>query len=371
MPHDPYRAMYVHIPFCVKRCAYCDFMSRALPVDSPEIDEYIENLILQIRRKSREEELGNIESIYIGGGTPTYIGLRRLSSLLYGISLSVITTRDDMEWTVEANPESLSDRMVKDMWAMGVNRLSIGVQSFDDELLNILGRAHDAAAAEKAIETAHERFTNVSVDLMCGIPGQTDDSLCASVKRAIELGVTHVSIYPLTIEDHTPFHNMVLAGTLAEPDEDTQARHMEIAAEELHAAGFARYEVASYARPGFESKHNSAYWTGVPYIGFGSSAATMTQNSERRMRIQDGHVTDDLNRAQMEAEDLMLGMRMSRGVTLERIEQARAYLPALDETLEKLIDDGLVRITENAVQPTNRGWLCGNELYEALFNLAP
>ncbi len=371
MPHDPYKALYVHIPYCVKRCNYCDFTTRALPVDSPEIDEYIENLILAIRRASRQDELGAIETIYIGGGTPTYIGMKRLSSLLYGISMSVITTREGMEWTVEANPESLTERMVKDMWAMGVNRLSLGVQSFDDEILSLLGRAHDSHTALQAIKAAHERFENVSVDLMCGIPGQTDESFVASVRTAIEAGVTHVSVYPLAIENHTVFHNLVIAGDIEDPDEDTQARHMELAAKELESAGFARYEVASYAKPGFECKHNMAYWTGVPYIGFGTSAATMTQNDERRMRVQDNQVTDDLTRPQMEAEDLMLGMRMTKGVSLSRIEQAKPYLPKLESTLALLEEEGLVRTTDAAVVPTERGWLCGNELYGALLELAP
>ncbi len=371
MPHDPYRALYIHLPFCVKRCNYCDFATRAVPADSPEIDEYIENLVLQIRRKSKAEELGSIQTIYIGGGTPSYVGLKRLSSLLYGISMSVITTHDDMEWTMEANPESLTERMVKDIWAMGVNRLSIGVQSFDDDVLRLLGRAHTAQDAKNAIAYAHERFENVSVDLMCGIPGQSDESLVESVRTAIEQNVTHVSIYPLSIEDHTVFHNMVVGGMLEEPDEDTQALQMELAAHELSKAGFSRYEVASYAKPGFECRHNITYWTGVPYIGFGTSAATMTQNAERRMRVQDEHVTDDLDRRQMEAEDLMLGMRMSRGVSAQRIEQARAYLPGLDETLATLEADGLIRITADGAAPTERGWLCGNELYSALLELAP
>lgn len=371
MPHDPYQALYVHIPFCKSRCAYCDFTTRAIEAASPEIDSYIEDVILQIRRKSKEGELGQIKTIYLGGGTPSYIGLSRLSSLLYGISLSVITTHEDMEWSMEANPESLSERMVKDIWAMGVNRLSIGVQSFDDAVLEKLGRAHDAATARNAVHLAHERFENVSVDLMCGIPGQSAESFRESVRTAIELGVTHVSIYPLTIEPHTPFHNQVIAGVIDEPDDDVEAAQMQIAAEELQRAGFARYEVASYAKPGFACKHNIAYWTGVPYIGIGTSAATMTQNAERRMRMKDGVVTDDLTRAQMEAEDIMLGMRMTCGVSGKRIEQARAFLPGIDEAFSRLREEGLVLPDETGgFAPTERGWLCGNELYGEIFDLA-
>ena len=145
---------------------------------------------------------------------------------------------------------------------------------------------------------------------------------------------------------------------------------MQIAEEVLTEAGFSRYEVASYAKPGFQCKHNIAYWTGVPYLGLGESAATMTQNDTRRMRMKDGEVTDDLTRPQMEAEDLMLGMRMACGVSQERLDSARAWLPGLDDTLKELQRMGLARFQEDRFVPTERGWLMGNELYERLFELA-
>lgn len=370
MPHDPYKALYIHIPFCKSRCSYCDFTTKAVSVDSPEIDAYIEDLILQIRRQAKAGELSSIKTIYIGGGTPSYIGLSRLSSLLYGISLSIITTHEDMEWSMEANPDSINERLIKDIWAMGVNRLSIGVQSFDNKVLGILGRAHNAQTAREAVRTAYERFENVSIDLMCGIPGQSDESFRASVREAIDLGVTHVSVYPLAIEQATPFDALISAGKMEEPDDDIEARHMRIAAAELTAAGYNRYEVASYAKPGFECKHNITYWTGVPYIGFGSSATTMTQNEERRMRMQDGAITDDLMRAQYEAEDLMLGMRMTCGVSFERVNAAKQWLNGVDDAFESLIRQGLVTKTTNGYAPTEKGWLCGNDLYGTLFDLA-
>lgn len=368
--HDPYRALYVHLPFCVKRCAYCDFTTAAVKQDSPLIDEYIEDLCLQIRRKAREGELGSIETVYLGGGTPSHVGLSRLSMLLYTLSLSM-RLESDVECTMEANPESLTPAMVRDIWALGVNRLSIGVQSFDDNVLAMLGRAHNAEGAKRAVAAAHERFDNVSVDLMCGIPGQTTASLERSVRTAIEQGITHMSIYPLTIEPHTPFDAMVLSGQMEEPDDDVEAEHMQVAARLLQAAGYQRYEVASYAKPGYACKHNIAYWTGVPYLGIGKSAASMTQNDQRRMRVQDGQVTDDLNRAEMLAEDLMLGMRMSRGVSDELVTQAESQLPDVQRVLEELAQQGLATHEGNRWRPTERGWLCGNDLYGALFDLAP
>lgn len=370
MPHDPYKALYLHLPFCVKRCGYCDFATAAVGADSAEIDAYVEDLSLQIRRKAKEGELGALETVYIGGGTPSHVGLSRLSMLLYTLSLSMHLT-PEVECTMEANPESLTERMVRDVWALGVNRLSIGVQSFDDDVLHTLGRAHDAEAARKAITVAQTRFENVSIDLMCGIPGQSDESFEASVREAIALGVTHVSVYPLTIEPHTAFDAAVLAGAMEEPDDDVEATHMQIAARVLTEAGFERYEVASYARPGFQCRHNIAYWTGVPYLGLGRSAATMTQNDERRMRLQDGQVTDDLDAKHMLAEDLMLGMRMTCGVSDDLVTRAQALLPETQMALASLQEDGLVEHREGRWRPTERGWLCGNELYGCLFDLAP
>lgn len=369
MPHDPYKALYLHLPFCVKRCAYCDFATAAVPAGAPEIEAYVEDLSLQIRRKAKEGELGAVETVYLGGGTPSHVGLAGLSMLLYTLSLSMHLT-DEVECTMEANPESLTERMVRDIWALGVNRLSIGVQSFDDDVLRTLGRAHSSDDARRAIEAARTRFENVSVDLMCGIPGQSAEGFEASVREAVRLGATHVSVYPLTIEPHTPFDAAVLAGELEEPDDDVEAAHMQIAARVLNSEGFERYEVASYARPGFACRHNIAYWTGVPYLGLGRSAATMTQNAQRRMRVKDGQVTDDLDPRQMAAENLMLGMRMTAGVSDEHAARAAELLPEATTVLADLERQGLVEHEGGRWRPTERGWLCGNELYGALFDLA-
>ena len=371
MPYEPYRALYLHIPFCVKRCGYCDFATSAVARDDARIDEYVEQLVIDIRRHAKAGDLAEIQTIYLGGGTPSHMGPSRLSSLLYALSVSADLTRDDLEFTMEANPESLDERMVRDIWALGVNRLSIGVQSFDDAVLKILGRAHDADKAREAINTEHERFDNVSIDLMCGISGQSAKSFEESLREAVQLGVKHISVYPLAIEPHTRFDQLVLAGEMEEPDEDVQAEHMELAERVLSEYGFSRYEVASYAKDGFESKHNTAYWTGVPYLGIGRSATTMTQNEERRMRVTDGEVVDDLNRPQMEAEDLMLGMRLARGISDERLTQACVYIPEACEALEELAREGFVEHDEGRWKPTRMGWLCGNDMYARLLDLAP
>lgn len=369
MPHDPYKALYIHIPFCASRCLYCDFTTQAIDAGSKKMDAYVEDLCLKIRKLAKEGELANLSTIYLGGGTPSYLGLGRLTQLLYTLSLSVDVDALE-EFCYEANPESLTEAMVKDTFALGVNRISIGVQSFDDAILKTLNRAHDAEFARNAIRMAQTRFSNVSIDLMCGIPGQSDETFRASLQEAIDLGVQHISIYPLTVEDGTPLAKAIKKGQFPNIDEDAEARHMELAAEVLTAVGFHRYEVANYALPGYESRHNSIYWEGKPYLGLGTSAVTMTQNAERRMRVQDGHVQDDLSAPEMLAEDLMLAMRMSRGLPKNRVAEAVSVLSRVQECFAELVELGLVEETDDRYIPTVSGWLCGNELYGRIFDLA-
>lgn len=366
MPHDPYKALYIHIPFCISRCFYCDFCTQVQDADSPLVGEYAENLISEIRSLSKRGELAEIETVYIGGGTPTHIS-PKLISLIYTLGLSM-NVDSLSEFTVEANPESLNERLVCDMWSLGVSRLSLGVQTFDDEILKRIGRAHDSKRAHEAIVQAKSRFDNISVDLMCGLPGQTVESFKSDVCRCIDYGIPHISIYPLTIEPHTPFANMVRAGEMDDVDEDMQADMMQAAERMLLDAGFHRYEVASYARDGFESKHNCSYWTGKPYLGIGLSATTMTQDGSRRMRVQDGQVVDDLDYGQMLLEDVMLGMRMSRGVSDELANRACKAVPNLSSVLSDLARLGLIVHDSGRYRPTERGWICGNELYGAILD---
>jgi oxygen-independent coproporphyrinogen-3 oxidase len=370
MPHDPYKALYIHVPFCVSRCTYCDFHTCAIEKTSPVIEDYCERLIREIRKLSKEGELSQILSVYVGGGTPTHAGSRFLSQLFYALGVSMHLT-NDVEVTLECNPESLTLELVRDVYALGVNRLSIGVQSFNDELLKVLGRAHDSQTAKRAVEIASDRFQNISIDLMCGLPHQSLEDFKQDLLTALSLPISHISIYPLSIEQGTMLYGQIMSEQLQEPDEDIAADMMEIAADILSDAGFKRYEVASYAKSGYECRHNISYWSGVPYIGVGDSAATMTQNAKRRMRITDGIVTDDLNVEQMAAEDAMLAMRMAKGLDDVRVEQLSLTLPHLPHVLKDLEDLSLVIHAEGAWRPSKIGWLCGNELYGRLFDLAP
>lgn len=363
--YDPFGALYIHVPFCAQRCLYCDFKTQAVSPDDPRISSYVDSLIGAIRKASREGELGSIDTVYLGGGTPSYLGNKNLSNILYTLSLSMHLT-PEVECTLEANPESFTEAMAKDLWALGVNRLSFGVQSFNDDLLISIGRIHTSRRAVEAIQQAQIRFENISIDLMCGLPGQTREMFLNDLATAVDLGVTHVSVYPLTLEEGTPLSALVDQGILPEPDSDLQVDMMQDAARYLTQAGFHRYEVASYARPGFESRHNSAYWTGIPYLGLGPGAVTMMQDETSRVRLEGDEVIEVLNLSERYAEDLMLGMRMSRGVSQALIDAASPYTHRLDETITALCDEGYATYKDGRLVPTEKGWLFGNHVYGAL-----
>ena len=368
----PYKALYLHIPFCKSKCLYCDFDSDAIAADDSAIEAYIDELILQIRAASRAELLGALDTVYIGGGTPTHIGNKQLSRLIYALSLSMHLT-PEVECTLEVNPESLTEAMVKDLFALGVTRLSIGVQSFDDEVLKTIGRAHDAQQAKHAIELAQIRFENISVDLMCGLPGQTKESFLESLQTAVDLGVVHISIYPLSIEEDTPLHGLMEREAFTESEDDLAeyaAEMMLLAQGFLEAQGFHRYEVASYARPGFECRHNIAYWTGKPYLGIGRAAVSMKQNYNERVRMLNADIQETLTRPEMLVEDLMLGMRMSRGVAKQFAYDVNDEVAGTLEAFTELIESGYVHEIDDRFEPTEKGWLYGNVLYGRLLDLA-
>lgn len=369
MEWEPYRALYLHIPFCKQRCLYCDFKTRAIGSGSSILDEYTQRLVSDIRHASRNDELGSIETVYLGGGTPTYLGNARLSSILYALSVSMHLTTE-VECTVEANPDSLDERMVKDIYALGATRVSLGVQSFSDYLLHFLGRVHSSDQAKRAIAAAQSRFDNVSIDLMCGLPGQTAAQFRNDLEQALSLGVKHVSVYPLMVEEGTPLEQLVNAGRVF-VDEDAGADLMLVAAEVLRNAGMRRYEVASYAFPGYESRHNTAYWIAKPYLGLGDGAVSMRQNHLERQRVENGQVVESLDPFQMAAEDLMLRMRMSDGVPLDVLETSAILLPEAPSAFLRLAADGYVEQCGDAWVPTDKGWLFGNHLFGELYALAP
>lgn len=345
--------------------------------------------------------LSGLRTAYVGGGTPTMLGAANLARVLdaCGPGLS--------ELSFEANPESLSDEVLAVASEHGATRVSIGVQSFEDHELEALGRVHTSALARRRVSAAVASGLGVSVDLMCGIPFQTASSWRRSLETAVSLGVCHVSCYPLMIEEGTAMERMCEQGSLPWPSDDTEARDMEAALDVLGSAGLSRYEVASYARPGRRCAHNVAYWTGVEYLGIGVAAAsmlgrgsyellrrsvpTLPEPSERaaRLRLTVASSTDELISARVlrdlrfdveqlsereaVAEDLMLAARMTDGLSTALLGRGRDVLGAarVDACLDGLVRRGLLEPgPAGSLVPTHDGWLLGNELYGALWDLS-
>ena len=376
---DAYQALYIHVPFCAQRCAYCDFKTRASAPDNPAMDAYTQALIDALYAHAKRGELDAIKTIYVGGGTPSYLGLARLVRVFDTLFELCDLKHHPLECTLEANPESLTDQLLQELSRRGVTRVSLGVQSFDDALLVLLGRIHTARKAQDAVCLAQRYVANVSIDLMCGIPGQTANSFTQSLQRAIDLNVTHVSVYPLSIEDNTPFAARVEQGRMPDVDDDAAAEHMLIAQTLLTQHGFHRYEVASYAQRGFECQHNCAYWTARSYLGLGEGSVSMQQGpwgrkrflqeaQEARGEANERVCIDSLTLAERYAEDAMLGMRMSCGLSDVFVQQASSVIPRLHAILNELAERGLCAYINGRFVPTERGWLCGNEIFCALLD---
>lgn len=393
-------SLYVHVPFCLSKCAYCDFTSSV--ADSRWHAPFADAVLYEAGHWSFYGLLGDVPTLYVGGGTPTVLG-DDLLRLVRGLAETAVLRRD-AEITVETNPDTTAAALVSALVDEGVNRFSLGVQSFDDDVLAVLGRRHDASAAETAARTLRDSGVRFSVDLMCGIPGQSMHSWRETVQRAIATGAGHASVYPLSIEDGTPLAAKVEAGALDEPDPDMAAEMMLVAEALLGEAGLARYETANYARPGEESRHNSVYWTGGAYLGLGPSASGMLParllgevleteglhraaptgrglplppadavrarftavcDAQRYMRdpLRSIAEVEYLSAEDTQREDVMLGMRLAKGVPAEKVSQA-----GLGAVFDSLLHDGLVELARGHWRTTARGWLLGNEVFGRVWN---
>lgn len=386
----PYQALYLHIPFCRSKCAYCDFDSRAYaPCElDAALDAYCAQLAALLEQHGAAGDIDHVQTVYIGGGTPSVLG-DRLPRLVHAVRAYCTP----VELTCEANPESVMPALAEALLQAGVTRVSLGVQSLDPVELKTIGRIHTAEQALGAIALAKHTGFSTSCDLMCGLPAQTMDSWRATLARIIAAGPDHVSVYPLQLEEGTPLARRQDAGEIDVPDEDFQAACMEAAADLLGEAGYARYEVASYAKPGHRCRHNIAYWTGVPYLGLGRSASSMrsvelsgeggarldnprcTFMRERFKQLDDAGTRferEQLTSREACAEDLMLACRMTDGISCELLEAARAYIPSaeLDAACAQAVELGLAMWRDGSLCPTQAGWLEGNELFGIFWDLA-
>ncbi|MCX8008039.1 MAG: radical SAM family heme chaperone HemW, partial [Coriobacteriia bacterium] len=273
--------LYFHVPFCVSKCSYCDFFSVELAQARASASTVFEALYEQWTEWVVRLGIRPARTVYVGGGTPTALPIDLLAAFVADVAGQTCLAPDG-ELTVEANPESLDRRVADALAAAGATRVSLGVQAFPDALLAVLGRPHDATRALRAAESVVAAGLDLAVDLICGIPGQTVGMWRASLEYAIEAGARHVSVYPLSLESGTPLAAEVMLGRYRALDDDVVADMMLAARDVLESAGLQRYEVANYAVPGHECRHNRAYWTAREYLGMGPSAHGMLSASTAR-----------------------------------------------------------------------------------------
>ena len=377
--------IYAHIPYCVKKCAYCDFISSAVGKDThAEMEDYAAALRAEILREVPllRARWGDAATVYLGGGTPTALPAALLTGILETLRTAAGTP---VECTVEANPGTVDAAYLTQLRAAGANRLSLGVQSFDDRLLRVIGRIHTAAEAEQAFRAARAAgFENISLDLMYGLPTQTLDDLKKSVDEALALVPEHISVYGLTVEEGTPLAAAEAQGKLALPTEDAAEEMYDWLTAALPARGYVRYEISNFARQGCESRHNLGYWRNVPYLGVGAAAHGYVDgvrwgnepDTEKYIRaIQTGRsvrTPEDTERTRTNAmeEYAFLALRTREGI--DTADFSRAFGVDIDTVygavIEKYSAQGLLRRADGFVALTNEGMKVGNEVFAAFLH---
>lgn len=369
-------SLYVHIPFCMKKCIYCDFLSVAY--DEALAMDYINAVLkeLELRRDTGEV----LKTVYIGGGTPTTIPTPALIRLLKTIR-DVFGITPDAELTIEANPGTVTREMLSALSGSGITRLSMGVQSFNDKELKLLGRIHDFSEALKSIAAArHAGITNLSMDLIYGIPGQTLQSWTQTVSKAIEISPQHISSYELTPEKDTPLHELISTGNLEKPDEDTIIMMYSYATDRLGEAGYSHYEISNYAKPGFQCIHNLNYWNRGQYLGIGAGAHSFIADRRIRntgdIRTYMEQVTQgDLPEAEVIEiscedaikESIFLGLRKTEGLDINEFREDLNV--DILKISDRLIQEGLLTSDGTHVTLTRKGIVVSNTVITELFSL--
>ncbi|VOP19987.1 Coproporphyrinogen III oxidase, oxygen-independent coproporphyrinogen III oxidase [Streptococcus pneumoniae] len=363
---------YVHIPFCTQICYYCDF-SKVFIKNQP-VDSYLEHLLEEFRSYDIEK----LSTLYIGGGTPTALSAPQLEVLLNGLTknldLSVLE-----ELTIEANPGDLDADKIAVLKNSAVNRVSLGVQTFDDKMLKKIGRSH----LEKDIYENIDRlklagFDNISIDLIYALPGQTMEQVKENVAKAIGLDIPHMSLYSLILENHTVFMNRMRRGKLPLPKEELEAEMFEYIIAELERAGFEHYEIVTTFKPGFESRHNLMYWDNAEYYGIGAGASGYVNGVRYKNHgpirhylsaVEEGNacITEDhLSQKEQMEEEMFLGLRKKSGVSMARFEEkfGQSFAGLYGEIVRDLVQQGLMQIEGDHVRMTKRGLFLGDTVAE-------
>jgi putative oxygen-independent coproporphyrinogen III oxidase len=363
-------ALYVHWPFCVSKCPYCDFNSHVR--EAVDQEQWREALLADLAYEAAREPRRRLGSIFFGGGTPSLMPPATVAAIIEAAEAHWGFT-PSIEITLEANPSSVEAARFADLAKAGVNRVSLGLQSLDEEALRFLGRAHDVKEGLAALATAQSVFDRVSFDLICALPGQSESAWEAELRRAFSFGTTHLSLYQLTIEPGTRFAALAAKGELQQADPDRSAGLYELTQELTAAAGLPAYEISNHARPGEESRHNLAYWRYQPYVGIGPGAhgrrgGAATQRHRKPENwlaaiARNGHgIIEEtpIPPSERGVEALLMGLRLKEGVDLGRIPQLSGG--GADQLLDgpalaRLQDQGLVELEGHRLRVTPSGML--------------
>ncbi|MGX7029992.1 radical SAM family heme chaperone HemW [Vagococcus zengguangii] len=369
---------YIHIPFCEHICYYCDF--NKVMLEGQPVDEYVQSLLKEIKMTLEQFPTDNTETIYIGGGTPTSLTAEQLDVLLAGIR-ELMPFKDGNEFTVEANPGDLTLEKLNVMSSYGVNRLSMGVQSFDDKLLKKIGRKHSAQDVYDTMKVIDKAGfgNNVSIDLIYALPGQTMASFEDTLKQALALDLPHYSLYSLILENQTIFYNWARQGRLDLPPEDVEGNMFERAAEEMEKHGKKQYEISNFSAPGKQSQHNLVYWNNEHYYGLGAGASgylnqTRYKNQgpiqhylkplrEDRLPIRE---TEELTTKNVMEEQMFLGLRKLKGVSITEFNRkfGRDFYDVYGKILPQLEAQDLIQLKDDHIALTKHGLILGNEVFE-------
>ena len=363
---------YVHIPFCTQICFYCDF-SKVFIKNQP-VDDYLKHLMKEVE----SYQIGPLRTLYIGGGTPTALNAQQLAYLLEGLEERLDLSQLE-EFTIEANPGDITEDKIDVLKQSRVNRVSLGVQTFDDHLLKKIGRAHTEADIYLTIDRLKAAgFLNISIDLIYALPGQTMDQVKENVTKALALDIPHLSLYSLILENHTVFMNRMRRGKLHLPKEDEEAEMFEYIINALEEAGFEHYEISNFTKPGFESRHNLMYWDNAEYYGLGAGASGYLAGVRYRNHGPIRHYLEAVDKGnarvheevltqleQME-EELFLGLRKKSGVSIARFEErfGLSFEERYGDIVRSLQKEGLLVPDDQVVRMTKRGLFLGDTVAE-------
>jgi len=373
--------IYIHIPFCRSRCSYCDFATGIY--EGTIAERYVQALVKEILGWQEIESPAAIDTIYFGGGTPSLLSASQIEVILAAIQTRfAIKAEADMEVTVEMNPGTVTPVLLSEFHRLGINRASFGAQTFDDRELARLGRSHTAQDTRQTFNYLRDAgFDNVSFDLIAGLPGQTLEGWERNLDEASALRPEHLSFYLLEVHEGTPLAEHIRRGMQPQPDDDLAAQMYELMLDRASSAGYEHYEISNLCLPGFESRHNTKYWTGAPYYGFGCSAHSYDGSfrrwsNERDVARYTGLIQRDaspvverikLSKHQARAEALFLGLRMMQGVDLKRHQLQFGADPwdSHEAELARFREAGLIEYDGDLIKLTRSGTLLSNEVFSA------